>query len=161
MYYHLKITILIFITHPMSMFGDINKVTLLGNVTNDPDLRFTPSGTAVLSFSVATNRRYKQNDEWKDEATFHNIVVWRSAEELAKRIEKGTRVLIEGRMQTRSWDDAQTGQKKYKTEVIADDVFLIARYKGGASSELSVPEDSTSDSSSEENTSINPDDLPF
>lgn len=140
------------------MFGDMNTITLLGNVTNDPELRFTPSGAGVISFSVATNRQYKQGEEWKDEATFHNIVCWKNAETLSKKIRKGTRLIIIGRVQNRSWDDAETGQKRYKTEIIAEDVNLIARYEGSKDDGGSSVSEATS---SNDSTSIDPDDLPF
>jgi single-strand DNA-binding protein len=118
------------------MFNDINEVRLMGNITSDPDLRFTPSGTAVLSFGLATNRRYKKGDEWVDEPSFHNIVIWaQKAQSLAPRIKKGTRVHVAGRLQTRSWDGAD-GKKQYKTEVIADEINLIARYNEGTNAEL-------------------------
>lgn len=147
------------------MFGDVNNVTLLGNVTKDPDLRFTPSGAAVLSFSLATNRRYKKGEEWVDEPSFHNIVVWNSAETLGQRIRKGTRVYIEGRLQTRSWDDKE-GKKQYKTEVVSDRVLLIARFEGdrdsGSSYGGGMPSGApTGGSSSNEEDSIDPNDLPF
>ena len=67
------------------MFGDVNKVILMGNVTRDPDLRYTPSSAAVISFSIATNRRYKKGEEWVDEPAFHNIVVWNSAEAISSK----------------------------------------------------------------------------
>lgn len=150
------------------MFGDINRVTLMGNVTKDPDLRFTPSGAAVLSFSVATNRRYKKGEEWTDEVSFHNLVIWGNAESLAKRIKKGTRLYVEGRIQTRSWD-GQDGKKQYKTEVVGDKVILISRYEGsnddggsfsgGSSASSEEPKSSEADSGSEEE--IDPSDLPF
>lgn len=152
------------------IFGDINKVTLMGNVTQDPDLRFTPSGSAVLNFSIATNRSYKAGDDWKDEVTFHNVVVWRNAEQLAKRIQKGTRLILEGRIQNRSWEDTKTGQTRYKTEVSADDVKLIARYKSGDGdsdggnqeySNSSSEEKSSGSSKKGGNEMIDPDDLPF
>lgn len=154
------------------MFGDVNKVTLMGNVTKDPDLRYTPSGSAVVSFSIATNRRYQKDNQWQDEVSFHNIVVWNSAESLAQRIRKGTRIYIEGRLQTRSWD-GQDGKKNYKTEIIAEKVILIARYEGsnddGASSstpsndEFITDEPSESKSSKKASTEdeIDPNDLPF
>ncbi len=120
------------------MLNDINEVRLMGNITNDPDLRFTPSGTAVLSFGLATNRRYKKGDEWVDEPSFHNIVIWaQKAQSLAPRISKGTRVHVAGRLQTRSWDGTD-GKKQYKTEVIADEINLISRYKEGTNAELGV-----------------------
>jgi single-strand DNA-binding protein len=150
------------------MFGDINKVSLMGNITKDPDLRFTPSGAAVVSFSIATNRRYKVGEEWKDEVAFHNVVVWRSAEQLAKRIKKGTRIYIEGRLTTKSWDDKESGKKQYKTEVVADSVILIARYEGdnnsgGASSDGKHPAEDGGSEPTYENDSekIDPNDLPF
>lgn len=149
------------------MFGDVNKVMVMGNVTNDPDLRFTPSGSAVLNFSVATNRSYKKGEEWVDEVTFHNIVVWRSAETLAQRMRKGTRVFIEGRIQNRSWENAE-GQKQYRSEIVADDVNLVARYEGSndGSSDTSESKPAKADSkpakkSDKESATIDPDDLPF
>ncbi len=162
----------------MALFDDINEVRILGNVTNDPDLRFTPSGTAVLSFSVATNRRYQKDNEWVDEPTFHNLVVWgQRAQSVAQRIKKGTRVHVSGRVQTRSWD-GQDGKKNYRTEIVADNVILIARYNEGPSSDLPTAEGKPMDSdpgtgsnskrssSSEDSgmaaeASIDPDDLPF
>ncbi|MCA9386563.1 single-stranded DNA-binding protein [Candidatus Dojkabacteria bacterium] len=145
------------------MFGDINRATLMGNVTRDPELRYTTSGSAVLSFSIATNRRYKSGDDWKDEVAYHNIVVWRSAENLAKRLKKGTRIYVEGRMQTRSWD-GDDGKKNYKTEVVADSVILIDRFEGkGESMSNSDTASGTGNTSSanDDDTLIEPDDLPF
>jgi len=146
------------------MFGDINKVTLMGNVTRDPELRYTPSGTAVLSIGLATNRRYKKGEEWLDEVTYHNIVIWNNAEELAKRIKKGTRVYIEGRISTRSWDSTD-GKKNYKTEVITDRVILISRYEGAEQGEYAQQSEENQINSetvipnAEE--TIDPNDLPF
>lgn len=118
------------------MFNDVNEVRLLGNITNEPELRFTPSGTAVLSFGMATNRRYKKGDEWVDEPTFHNVVVWgQYAQNLAPRVKKGTRVYVAGRIQTRSWD-GNDGKKQYRTEVVSDEVNLLARYNEGTNAEL-------------------------
>jgi single-strand DNA-binding protein len=160
------------------MFQDVNKIILLGNVTQDPDLRFTPNGSAVLSFSVATNRRYKQGEEWQDETTFHNIVVWGNrAQSIAQRIKKGTRIYLEGRMQTRSWD-GNDGQKRYRTEVVVDgDISLLARYNEGPQSELpqavasqpgeaAAPKQKSSTPAPEPDIEVNeaeidPDDLPF
>ncbi len=147
------------------MFGDVNNVTLLGNVTRDPDLRYTPSGAAVLSFGLATNRRYKKGEEWVDEPSFHNIVIWNNAESLAKRIKKGTRIYVEGRLQTRSWDD-KDGKKQYKTEVVVNRIILVARFEGDnqsygtVSSDISNEAVKTSSDSNEDDT-IDPNDLPF
>ncbi len=143
------------------MFGDINRVTLMGNVVRDPDLRFTPNGAAVLSFSIATNRRYKKGEEWAEEVSYHNIVVWNNAESLAQRIKKGTRVYIEGRVQTRSWDD-KDGKKNYKTEVNSERVILISRFEGDTSANNeggSAPSSQQSEPADEQ--TIDPNDLPF
>lgn len=148
------------------MFGDLNEVTLMGNVTKDPDLRYTPGGAAVLSFSVATNRRYKKGEEWTDEVSYHNVVVWNNAETLGQRIKKGTRLLVQGRIQTRSWDDKE-GKKQYKTEVISDKVILIARFEGDKSEGGSYSGPSQSSEPSAPAASeggddvIDPNDLPF
>ncbi|MFW5703204.1 MAG: single-stranded DNA-binding protein [Candidatus Dojkabacteria bacterium] len=120
----------------MSLFGDLNQVKLLGNMTQDVELRYTSNSTPVANFSIATNRRFKQNDQWQDATDFHNIVVFGNlADQLGKRAKKGTRILVEGRLQTRSWE-GNDGKKNYRTEVIADDVYLIDRYEKGKSDEL-------------------------
>lgn len=160
----------------------------MGNITGEPELRFTASGTPVANFSVATNRRFKQGEEWKDETEFHNVVVWGNlAQQLTQRSKKGTRVMVIGRLQTRSWE-GQDGRKNYKTEVVADDAFLIDRYEKGKSEDLpaavatsgsnsssssSAPMGQQPDSgysatkspstakSSQQDDIIDPDDLPF
>ena len=108
------------------MFGDVNEVKLMGNVTSDVECKFTPSGTPVLNFSIATNRSYKQNDQWVEEVTYHSIVLWRNADKIAERIKKGTRLYLEGRLTVRSWE--ANGERKYRTEIMADRVILIDRY---------------------------------
>lgn len=149
------------------MFTDLNRAEIIGNITNDLNLRTTGSGTSVLSFGVATNRRYKSqsSDEWQEETNFHNIVVWgRQAESLAQKARKGTRLYIAGRLVTRSWDDAD-GKKNYKTEIVAETISLISRYEQGTSG--SKDEDYNSSSPAKpapsDNTEevIDPDDLPF
>lgn len=102
----------------------LNKVFIIGNLTRDPELKAIPSGIKVCSFSVATNRVWKDKNGAKQEAVdYHNIVVFgRQAETVAQYMKKGSQVMVEGRMQTRSWDDAATNTKKYRTEVIADRV---------------------------------------
>jgi single-strand DNA-binding protein len=98
----------------------LNKVMLIGNLGKDAETRFTPSGASVTNFSVATTRRTKdqQTGEWKDETDWHNVVLWR-AENLANYLQKGKRIYVEGRLQTRNWED-QSGNKRYMTEVVAD-----------------------------------------
>src|SRR6185503_1050771 len=101
----------------------INKVFLFGNLTRDPELRALPSGMNVASFSVATNRVYKDRDGKKQEQTdFHNVVVFgRQADTVNQYLKKGSPVFVEGRMQTRSWE-GKDGEKKYRTEIVADRV---------------------------------------
>ena len=103
----------------------VNKVILLGNLGKDAETRFTPQGAARTTFSIATSRRWKdqQTGEWKEETDWHNIVLWRS-ENVANYLTKGKKVYVEGRLQTRSYDD-KDGNKKYATEVVADDVILL------------------------------------
>jgi single-strand DNA-binding protein len=102
----------------------LNKAILIGNLTRDPELKAIPSGNKVCTFSMATNRTYKDASGVRQEKTdYHNIVVWgKTAENVAQYMKKGSQILIEGRMETRSWDDAATGTKKYRTEIIADTV---------------------------------------
>lgn len=103
----------------------VNKVLLIGHLGRDAETKFTPAGVAVTKFSVATNRRWKdqQTGEWKEETDWANVVLWRQ-ENLANYLTKGKQVYVEGRLQTRSWDD-KDGKKQYMTEVVADDVILL------------------------------------
>lgn len=119
----------------------INKCFIFGNLTRDPELRALPSGMNVCSFSVATNRVYKDRDGKKQEQTdFHNIVVFgRQADSVSQHLKKGASVFIEGRLQTRSWE--KDGMKQWRTEVIADRVQFGPRAKGsGSPSDESKPE---------------------
>ncbi len=108
----------------------VNKVILVGNLGKDAETRFTPQGAARTTFSVATSRRWKdqQTGEWKEETDWHNIVLWRS-ENVATYLTKGKKVYLEGRLQTRSYDD-KDGNKRYSTEVVADDVILLGGREG-------------------------------
>ncbi len=111
---------------------NLNKAFVLGRLTADPQLRNTTSGQAVASFSLATNRVWNDKSGAKQESTeFHNIVVWgRQAEIASQFLMKGATVLIEGRLQTRSWDDKTTGQKRYKTEIVCERMQLGPRPQG-------------------------------
>ncbi|MDP2855547.1 MAG: single-stranded DNA-binding protein [bacterium] len=111
---------------------NFNKVFILGNLTRDPELRNTPTGQSVASFGVATNRVwFDKNRQKQTEAEFHNVVAWGKLAEIASRyLSKGKLVFIEGRLKTRTWED-QSGQKKYKTEIIAEKMQMGP--KGGAS----------------------------
>src|SRR3989338_8325652 len=107
---------------------DLNKVMLIGRLTRDPELRTIPSGVPVAHFSVATNRRYKdQTGTLKDLVDFHEVVLWRRLAEIASQyLKKGSKVYVEGRLQTRSWDDPN-GVKRYRTEIIADNIIISDR----------------------------------
>ena len=101
----------------------INMAIITGNVTRDPELRYTPSGAAVCSFGVATNHSIKKGDQWTDVPTFHNIVVWgKQAEYLSNTIKKGTKVSLTGRIDNRQYD-AKDGTKKYISEIVAETVI--------------------------------------
>ena len=110
-----------------------NKVILLGNLTRDPEVRYTPNGIAVASFAIAVNRKYKQGEETKEEVSYIDIVVFgKQAESCGQYINKGDSVLIDGRLQQRRWDDKETGQKRNKIEVVAQSVnFMPKRSSGG------------------------------
>ena len=147
----------------------LNKAFVYGNLTRDPELRSLPSGVQVTSFSVATNRVWKDKDGVKQEAVeYHNIVVFgRQAETSAQYLKKGSSVLIEGRLQTRSWES--DGVKKYRTEIVADRVQFGPR--GGvtegstSATNKGTKSKSNSDVKSDEidypEEDINPDDIPF
>ncbi len=108
------------------MAKSVNKVILVGNLGKDPELKHTSSGTAVATMTVATNERFKdKSGEWQDKTEWHNVVLWqRLAEIAAEYLKKGRSVYVEGRLQTRSWEDKQ-GQKRYTTEIVASDLVLL------------------------------------
>jgi single-strand DNA-binding protein len=103
----------------------VNRVTLLGHLGKDAELRFTPSGSGVANFSIATSRRWKdkQSSEWKEETEWHNIVYW-NAESVSNYLTKGKPVYVEGRLQTRKWEDKQ-GNARYTTEIVAENLILL------------------------------------
>lgn len=112
----------------------LNKALIIGNLTRDPELRALPSGIQVASLSVATNRVWKDKNGAKQESSdFHNVVVFgRQAETSVQYLKKGQQVMIEGRIQTRSWDDKASGEKKYRTEIVADRVQFGNKPSGAA-----------------------------
>ncbi len=159
------------------MARSLNKVMLIGNLTRDPELRYTPQGTAVVTFSVATNRQWKtESGEMKDNAEFHRVVAWdKLAEICGKMLKKGIRVYVEGRLQTRTWQ-AQDGAQKSTTEIVISDMIVLDSRK--ATEEISVPEDFNQEPKEkpaakkpaakvkkeepkEETPEINEDDIPF
>lgn len=112
----------------------LNRVQLIGNLGKDPEIKYTPQGTPVAKLTIATNERFKDKaGEWQDRTEWHNVVLWQRLAEIAgEYLKKGGKVYIEGRLQTRSWDDKQTGQKKYMTEVVGSDLILLGgRGEGG------------------------------
>jgi single-strand DNA-binding protein len=110
------------------MAKSVNKVILLGNVGKDPEIRSTPGGTMVASFSLATSDRTKdQQGNWQDRTEWHNLVAFqRTAEIIRDYVKKGNKLYVEGRIQTRTWDDKESGQKKYRTEIIVNDLSLLS-----------------------------------
>ncbi len=113
---------------------DLNKVMIIGRLTRDPEMRTTPSGVNVCQLSVATSYSYTNQTTGQkvDQPEYHNVVVWRKLAEIANQyLRKGVQVYFEGRLQTRSWD-AQDGQKRYRTEIIADNMIMLGKAGGGA-----------------------------
>lgn len=148
----------------------LNKAILIGNFTRDPELRSLPSGVKVCSFSIATNRVWKdKNGVRQESADYHNIVVFgRQAETVAQYMKKGSSILVEGRIQTRSWDDKTSGEKKYRTEIVADRTQFGP--KGSNNGTLGAADSSKAPTplNSEEvdaieypEEDINPEDIPF
>lgn len=116
----------------------VNKVILLGHLGKDAETRFTSGGSSVTNFTIATSRRWKdqQTQEWKEETDWHNVVMWR-ADNVANYLTKGRQVYVEGRLRTRSYED-KDGNKRYVTEVMADDLILVGgRGEGGGGPEMS------------------------
>ena len=128
------------------MAKGVNKVFLLGNVGKDPEIRTTAGGMTVASFSLATAERAKdQQGNWADKTEWHNLVCFqRTAEIVRDYVKKGTQIFVEGKIQTRSWDDKESGQKKYKTEILVNELSLL----GGRGAEGGGGERSSSSSGS-------------
>lgn len=145
----------------------LNKAIIIGNLTRDPELRSLPSGVQVATIGIATNRVWKDKDGNKKEDTqYHNIVVFgRQAETSAQYLRKGASVLVEGRMQTRSWDTPD-GQKKYRTEIVADRIQFGPRSGGAGAPAASAPKADAGDAPPADaieypEESVNVDDIPF
>ncbi|MBI5019826.1 MAG: single-stranded DNA-binding protein [Ignavibacteriales bacterium] len=133
----------------------LNKVMLIGHLGKDPEVSYTASGVAVGKFSIATNESWKDQDGNLQERTeWHNIVVWRKLAEICGQyLKKGSKAYLEGRLQTRSWDDKNTGVKRYTTEIIADNLIMLDS-KGQGGGEMDIPQ-------REETAAPEKDDLPF
>jgi single-strand DNA-binding protein len=149
----------------------LNKAIVIGNLTRDPELRSLPSGIKVCTFSLATNRVWKdKNGARQESADYHNVVVFgRQAETVAQYMKKGSSILVEGRMQTRSWDDKTSGEKKYRTEIVADRTQFGPKSSSGSALSQSAESGKVSGKKDSEEIDtieypeedINPEDIPF
>ncbi|USN53495.1 MAG: single-stranded DNA-binding protein [Candidatus Nomurabacteria bacterium] len=145
---------------------DFNRAQIIGNVTRDPELRNTPNGQSVCSFGVATNRTWKDRDsgERKQAAEFHNVVAWSGlAQTCSQYLKKGSRVFIEGRMQTRNWEDP-SGNKRNRTEIVAENMIMLDR--PGQSPMSSAPSQDSAGASAPQSApaddgEINVEEIPF
>jgi len=147
--------------------GSINKVILIGNLGRDPEVRYTPNGLAVANISIATTEVWKdkQSGENQERTEWHRVVMYgRTAEIAGEYLRKGSKIYIEGRLQTRKWQDKNTGQDRYTTEVVTDSLQMLDSKGGAAADTTSAPtEKSTSDAPSADPVSSNnfDDDIPF
>ncbi len=145
---------------------DLNKVMIIGNVTRDPETRTTPQGTNVASFSIATNLVWTdKNGNKQEKAEFHNIVAWRKLGEICSQyLKKGSKIYLEGRLETRSWDDPN-GVKKYRTEIVADNMIMLGGKSSAGGNDFSSPAPSDDNSSAQDapvdEDEINVDEIPF
>ncbi|MFA5134237.1 MAG: single-stranded DNA-binding protein [Patescibacteria group bacterium] len=144
---------------------NLNRAMIIGNVTRDPEVRSTPSGQNVVSLGVATNRRWTdQSGQKKEQVEYHNVVAWRKlADIIGQYVKKGSKIYIEGRLQTRSWDD-QSGTKRYRTEIVAENMIMLDR--AGSVPSGSNPKPASSSDGSQPapaggEPEINVEDIPF
>ena len=153
------------------MAKSVNKVILLGNVGKDPEIKSTPGGMVIATFSVATSDRTKDKDgNWQERTEWHNLVAFqRTAEIVRDYVKKGSKLYVEGKIQTRSWDDKTSGEKKYRTEIIVNDISLLSgRGEEGGGGGYSRSSGSNSSSFDQRapvddyaSTGITDDDIPF
>ena len=141
----------------------INKVILVGRLGRDPELRYTPSGTAVANFSLATDERWTSNGETQSRTEWHNIVVWSKLAEICNQyLTKGRLIFIEGRLQTRDWED-KDGNKRRTTEIVATDMKMLGgrREDAPVGQTVAAETGSSSESSNDMEVGITDDDIPF
>jgi single-strand DNA-binding protein len=119
----------------------VNKVILVGNLGKDPEVKYTPSGVPVAKFSLATNERFKdKTGEWQERTEWHDVVAWqRLAEIVGEYVSKGSKVYVEGKLQTSSWEDRQSGERKYRTEIVARDLVLLGSRQNGNGEHAAAP----------------------
>ena len=142
------------------MAKSVNKVILVGNVGQDPEVKYTASGVPVAKVSLATNERFKgRNEQWQDRTEWHSVVAWqRLAEIIGEYVHKGSKLYVEGKLQTSTWEDKQTGEKKFRTEIVAREILLLSsRENGQEDRQTTAGEESTSESVS----AAVDDDIPF
>lgn len=148
------------------MSFSLNRASIIGNITRDPESRTTTSGQNVVSFSVATSRRWKDqtSGELKEATEFHNLVAWgKLAQTIATYCRKGSKVFVEGRLQTRSWDDP-SGVKKYRTEIVADSLIMLDKKGDGpapATAPAAAPAPDAAPAPAPTEDEINIEDIPF
>ena len=143
--------------------ASLNKVMLIGNLGKDPEVRYTTSGTAVASFSIATTERFKnKSGEWEDKTEWHNITLWsRLAEIAGEYLSKGKTVYIEGRLQTRKWQD-RDGRDRYTTEIVGEKMQMLSAKGDGGGRSKAPADQGYGDAPAYEEPSFNPDDdIPF
>jgi single-strand DNA-binding protein len=131
------------------MAKSVNKVILVGNAGQDPEVKYTASGVPVAKVSLATNERFKdRNEQWQDKTEWHSIVAWqRLAEIVGEYVRKGSKLYVEGKLQTATWEDKQTGEKKYRTEIVAREILLLSSRENGPEGKQTAPgEESAPDS---------------
>ena len=123
------------------MAKSVNKVILVGNVGQDPEVKYTASGVPVAKLSLATNERFKdKNDAWQDRTDWHSVVAWqRLAEIVGEYVRKGSKLYIEGKLQTSTWEDKQSGERKYRTEIVARDIVLLGSRDSGEEGRPEMP----------------------
>ena len=142
------------------MAKSVNKVILVGNVGQDPEVKYTAAGVPVAKVSLATNERFKdRNDQWPDRTEWHSVVAWqRLAEIMGEYVRKGPKLYVEGKLQTSSWEDKQSGEKKYRTEILARDIVLLGSRDNGQEDREKMP---NGQSSPEPTSAVVDDDIPF
>ena len=152
------------VTRRASIPKSVNKVILVGNVGKDPEVRYSQSGTPVANFSLATNERFKgRNGEWQERTEWHSIVAWeRLAEIVGEYVAKGSKLYVEGKIQTSSWEDRQSGVRKYRTEIVARELLLLGPRENGGRDHQSPTSDDQEDQRSQASSSESVDeDVPF
>ncbi len=140
----------------------MNKVTLIGHLGKDPEVRYTTSGTAVASVTLATSEKIKKGDAWEDHTEWHNLVLWgRKAEIAGEYLTKGSQIAVVGKLRTRKWEDKE-GNNRYTTEIVVDELEMLGKKGGGSSNGQREASGASSTANNEEYQGFNADDdIPF